>query len=442
VRDAYLPAATAEKAGGKEFFAVPNAPAAVHFADPQTLVLSDRAGMAAYLGRKPAAGGGKLAAFLAASAGKPLVMAVNVKALPVPPDALKQVPPDFKPLLDADLATVTLSLDPAPGVAARLVYGSADEATAAEVALKKGLKQLKPLLAQGKAQMLKELGNDRPADAGPRPPGDLPMAVSGLVGLGLLNTLEELLDKPPVKKDGDALAAELALPAGSSGSVAVAAVGVGLLLPAVQKVREAASRAQSTNNLKQIALACHIYHDAHGHFPPAAITDKKTGKRLLSWRVAILPYIEQEALYRKFKLDEPWDSPHNLPLSKVLVKVYTDPRGTADPASGLTYYKAFVGGGAAWDWAEGKKLQKVTDGTSNTLLVGAFGPPVPWTKPDDLEFNPKGELPDLFTPPFNVLLAAFCDGSVRAISPTIDRKVLRALITASGGERVGGNDIP
>src|ERR1700677_3496891 len=80
-----------------------------------------------------------------------------------------------------------------------------------------------------------------------------------------------------------------------------------LLIPAVQKLRILAARTQSMNNLKQIALSLHSYHDVYKTFPAAAICDKD-GKPLLSWRVAISPYVEQLPLYNQFKLDEPWDS--------------------------------------------------------------------------------------------------------------------------------------
>jgi hypothetical protein len=90
-------------------------------------------------------------------------------------------------------------------------------------------------------------------------------------------------------------------------------VTVSLLLPAVRSAREAARRAQCTNNLKQIGLAFHNYHESNGSLPPAAITDRN-GKPLLSWRVAILPYLESSPLHSKFHLDEAWDSLHNLSL--------------------------------------------------------------------------------------------------------------------------------
>src|SRR5271166_372859 len=95
--------------------------------------------------------------------------------------------------------------------------------------------------------------------------------------------------------------------------IAIIAMLIALLLPAVQAAREAARRAQCTNNLKQIALAMHNYASANNCFPPAA-TYTRDGKPLLSWRVLILPYLEQASLYNQFHLDEAWDSPNNKPL--------------------------------------------------------------------------------------------------------------------------------
>src|SRR5208337_936304 len=110
---------------------------------------------------------------------------------------------------------------------------------------------------------------------------------------------------------------------------------IALLLPAVQSAREAARRAQCVNNIKQIMLAMHNYISANNAFP-RDITDKN-GKPLLSWRVAILPYVEQGVLFDKFKLDEPWDSPHNQELLKYMPLVYQCPsRASAQSAKAAT----------------------------------------------------------------------------------------------------------
>src|SRR6185312_11489838 len=90
-----------------------------------------------------------------------------------------------------------------------------------------------------------------------------------------------------------------------------------------------------------IMIGLHQYHDAHGKLPPPAITDK-AGKPLLSWRVALLPYLEQVALYNQFHLDEPWDSEHNRKLLPQMPKVYAC-TGNAPSVPYGTFYQAFVG---------------------------------------------------------------------------------------------------
>jgi hypothetical protein len=142
-----------------------------------------------------------------------------------------------------------------------------------------------------------------------------------------------------------------------------------LLLPAVQAAREAARRAQCSNNLKQIGLAMHNYASTEDHFPAAAITDKQ-GKPLLSWRVAILPYIEQQELYNQFHLDEPWDSPHNSALLPRRPATYACPSFaelSKDPT--LTTYQALVGPGTAFENPNGPTVVDIPDGLASTLFV-------------------------------------------------------------------------
>ena len=124
--------------------------------------------------------------------------------------------------------------------------------------------------------------------------------------------------------------------------IAIIAVLIALLLPAVQAAREAARRIQCVNNLKQLGLAMHNYHDANGFFPQDSV-DAKTGKPLLSWRVHLLPYMEEALLYQSFKLDEPWDSEHNIKLLDKLPKVFAPTRVKAK--AGETFYRGFGGKG-------------------------------------------------------------------------------------------------
>jgi hypothetical protein len=178
------------------------------------------------------------------------------------------------------------------------------------------------------------------------------------------------------------------------------------------------------NNLKQIALAFHIGHDANGVMP-TDITDKD-GKPLLSWRVAILPYIEEEALYKQFKLDEPWDSDTNKKLVEKMPKLYAPIRVKAK--AGETFYQTFTGDGALFGPKKKPRLTSITDGTSNTGLVFEAGEPVVWSKPADMAFDEKKALPKLgglFDGECNV---ALCDGSVIRMKKDPDEKELKKFI--------------
>jgi prepilin-type processing-associated H-X9-DG protein len=202
------------------------------------------------------------------------------------------------------------------------------------------------------------------------------------------------------------------------------------------RARAAAGRTQSTNNLKQIGLALHNYHDVHKAFPPTYTA--KDGKPLLSWRVHILPYVEQDGLYKEFKLDEPWDSEHNKKLIARMPATYRSPASKA--GDGKTTYLAPRGPATVFPaGGPGLKIQEITDGTSNTVMAVEAGDEaaVEWTKPDDLEIDPKQPLKGLRGPyegGFNVL---FADGSVRFLKATIDPKTLNALFTRNGGEAIG-----
>jgi hypothetical protein len=222
-------------------------------------------------------------------------------------------------------------------------------------------------------------------------------------------------------------------------------VMIGLLLPAVQKVRSAASTMQSINNMKQMGVAFHSSADALGRLPGAAICDKN-GKPLLSWRVAILPYLEQNALYQQFKLAEPWDSPNNKPLIEKMPKIYADPRIPTKP--GETVYKVFVGKEALFEWKEGKRFVEVTDGLSNTLMAAEAGDPVIWTKPDDIEFDSTKKLPKLELPGGVKEIAVLMgDGSVRKIDLNrVSEKTLKIVIGIADGQVTppdwDGGDLP
>jgi hypothetical protein len=224
-------------------------------------------------------------------------------------------------------------------------------------------------------------------------------------------------------------------------TVASAPAGIALLLPAVQSARTAARRSESSNNLRQIMLAIHNHHDTHNAFPPQATTDKD-GKPLLSWRVMILPFIEQQELYNQFHLDEPWDSEHNKTLIKKMPKVFQSPAAKA--REGRTVYLGVSGDDGVFPVSKESSLgargtigfRNVTDGLSNTIAIveASDDSAVFWTKPDDFvpdAKNPLKGLPGLFPGGFNIALA---DGSVRFVSESIDLTTLQRLFQRSDGQ--------
>jgi Protein of unknown function (DUF1559) len=150
--------------------------------------------------------------------------------------------------------------------------------------------------------------------------------------------------------------------------------------------------AQALNNLKQIGLALKNYHDDHGRFPPSAVYSPD-GRPLYSWRVLILPYLDQKDLYDEFNLNEAWDSPQNRKLLVRRPGVY-DPVGI-DVERSLTYSQVFVGEGAAFEGRQGMPLADFPDGPERTLLVVEASVPVPWTSPIDLPYRPATQLPPL-----------------------------------------------
>src|SRR4029077_6226529 len=146
--------------------------------------------------------------------------------------------------------------------------------------------------------------------------------------------------------------------------------------------RRAAQRVQSQNNLKQLGLAMHNYLSTNNTFPANAIY-AKDGRALLSWRVMLLPYLDQNELYKQFKLDEAWDSPHNRKLLEKMPAVFKSPAGKAKHPYG-TFYQGFHGTGAIFDGKAGIGIADITDGTSNTIMFVEAAKDVPWTKPEDL----------------------------------------------------------
>ncbi len=224
---------------------------------------------------------------------------------------------------------------------------------------------------------------------------------------------------------------------------------------AIDKADDARDRVAVTTSLKQIGLAMHEYSDRNGTLP--ANSYDAAGKPLLSWRVHILPFIEQQALYSQFRPDEPWDSPLNRTLLARMPKTYATPDEGAGraPLGTTTYYRGFAMPGAVMetkpgnrnanlnfpggaDRPAGTRFAQVTDGLSNTLLCVEAGEAVEWTKPDDLTWTPDRPVPPLGgnRAKSDVFVALFGDGFVRPLKRRITPDQLKAAVTYAGNEFV------
>jgi hypothetical protein len=217
-----------------------------------------------------------------------------------------------------------------------------------------------------------------------------------------------------------------------------------IVLPCSVTIRDGEGWIRSAASLQRIGLALQNYHEVNGHLPPAVVTSKD-GKPLYSWRVTLLPYFEEMSLYKQFKQDEAWDSPHNRRLAETTPRCYQPALGGDDPP-GLTRYQVLVGPGTAFErpglsWADFPK------GRAKTLLVVEAKDPVPWSKPADLVYEPDKPVPRMngpFGKPVHFLCyevwkrpgfnACFADSTTRFIHDKTDEKTLRRLITRDAEE--------
>jgi hypothetical protein len=226
-----------------------------------------------------------------------------------------------------------------------------------------------------------------------------------------------------------------------------------LVLPVIEKVQGVTDSIEHQKKLQRLALAMHAYHDTYGSLPPAVFYDE-AGQPLHSWRVLVLPFLEQDNLYRQVRLTEPWNSPHNRPLLESAPPAFAAPRKEGSRPT-TTPYQVFAGPDAAFESSPQPRLQRYhvpgrseevyikhsplkiasfTDGTANTLLIVQAPKEVAWAEPLDLPF----EEPTIFSvfdqfarQGFN---AALADGSARRFPPGLDRATLRALVTPHGDE--------
>ena len=201
---------------------------------------------------------------------------------------------------------------------------------------------------------------------------------------------------------------------------------------------ESAALAVTQNHMRQIGLAVHMYANDHNCLPTNVYD--QNGKAILSWRVKLLPYLEMDSLAKKFKMDEPWDSPHNKELLKFMPDVFQCSSLTpAKKEPFTTPFRAFMGKDTLHEVNKKVNFPDIIDGTSSTLLFVEASKAVPWTSPDDLKYDPTKPFPAVGGRFGKDFQAVFCDGSCRSLpvpsqnKPAMVKEYFK-MITPAGGE--------
>ena len=201
-------------------------------------------------------------------------------------------------------------------------------------------------------------------------------------------------------------------------------------------VRGAVYRQQTMNNLRQIGLAIMSHASQKGSYPTASI-NARDGRPLLSWRVAVLPLLDENALYRQFRLNEPWDSEHNRKLIDRMPKVFASPGSDLGP--GFSNYLAVAGTDTVLAMAKrGTRMADVRDGTSKTLMLVEVDDThaVEWTRPAEYEWDVDDPLYGLGGIWPGQFFGVFADGRVSRLDTTMGTTSLNGLATRAGGEFV------
>ena len=209
------------------------------------------------------------------------------------------------------------------------------------------------------------------------------------------------------------------------------------LVPMFEASYGAAKRTEAMNNLRQVVIAFHNYADAHKRLPSSVFVHE-SGKKY-SWRIAILPYIEQQELYDQYDFTQEWNSPHNRKVTAKMPDVFRS--DSDDEESTTTSWFMLSGADGIVDGENSMWFSDIKDGTSNTILAVEAKRSVHWAKPEDIQVSADRGLPKLggfHKGGFNVAMG---DGSVRFVSENVDPEVLWSLYTASGGEIVNPSDM-
>lgn len=226
---------------------------------------------------------------------------------------------------------------------------------------------------------------------------------------------------------------------------AIVGILIAILLPPVQSARTYSRLNSCKNNLRLLAQAMYAYENDHGSFPPAYIADK-SGKPMHSWRVLLLPYLEQEQIYRQYRFDEPWNGPRNSQLTNQRgMWIFQCPADMRAAGRDDTSYVVVTGSGTAFPGDKATKLQQIGngDGAADTILiVEIHNSGIRWMEPRDLHISQMAPLINakagqgISSLHAHGAVVVFADGHVEFLNEKTTAQQLRAMLTIDGGEKV------
>ncbi|MBY0523375.1 MAG: DUF1559 domain-containing protein [Gemmataceae bacterium] len=371
---------------------------------------------------------GALQNALETAAGKhPVTLGLNMQAL-AKEKQIEFLPPPVQKLFQAQAAVFTFDVAKEVRLNVRLDYANEDQAKDGQKALRETLDVFCGALGQAIPMLEKSLENEGDGN----PAGELTENFAKLVGLGLMRDVDGLLKDATIQRDKTLVQLPLTYKGLEANNAAVLfMMGISTIGTRSNVTFARVGAALGVDNvnpyeahLKKLAEGLEKYHKDKGSYPPPAIYDGD-GRPVLSWRVALLPYLGQDELYKEFRLNEPWDSLHNKKLLKKLPAVYQSVGG--DGGQYKTANLLFTGEGTIFVGKTGTKKTDVAPGT--ILVVDAGDATVYWSKPADLAYADDQPIKRFFGKHgFGSLQALTIDGKLRAIEQNIDEKELRALI--------------
>jgi hypothetical protein len=450
-----------------------------HFDEAQwsgLLMLDDRSyaygsedAITGLIDRMAKGGDSPLAALLTREADKhPVSLGVSM-AKAAGPEAVKSMPPELQPLFKARTLLAALDLQPKTTVSASLEFATEAEA-------KDGLKATQEVVQLARGQLANALTSvEQQARRDPGKPQqgiqEFPETVGFLLAAAGLKKLDALLGAMPLNQKGGAVQASLeldsVLPGGSTAvSIATVAIAIGASGNGILGARLISSGdyelVERERKLAELARAIDRYRKDKGHYPPPATTGKD-GKPLLSWRVAVLPYMENvyvngqhdgkpingtKGLYDLFKLDEPWDGPNNKKLIDKMPSPYQAPWNVLpypQTSIGKTLTFAVAGKGAIFDpTKDGVRDSDVRDGLKQTLLLLALEEPgqaAYWTKPADVALTAGGKLPADGPTLRKRFAVVYADGSAHTLMNGLPEKTFLGIVTRAGDEELDEKEI-